>query len=223
MNQPKLKKCKGTGKAKGFGCNDEKYPFRFGLCQKCYASWLYTSESGKELLNKSMVRAKRKVTMAQKKETMDKKKQLLTHGQTEKILQSIINSIVRLTDFDRGCISCSHGWSEPFTRQRHAGHRNSVGSNHSLRFDVFNIFGQCSICNNYLSGNERNFDIGIIKHHGPEYIDILKEHELKYQHLKLSIIELNQAIYKATLIKRELIKGKYYGRDQINEMIGIYK
>jgi hypothetical protein len=223
MIRAKKKYCKGIGKAKDFGCGEEKYLFRYGLCQKCYQNWLYNSEPGKELINKSMLRAKKMVVFEKKKETIEIKKTLLTHSQLEKILQSIINSIVRLTDFDRGCISCSHGWNEPFTRQRHAGHRYSVGSNHSLRFDAFNVFQQCSICNNYLSGNERNFDLGIIKHHSPEYIDILKSHELKYQYLKLSIPELNEAIKKSTEVKKELIKGKYFDREQINKMIGIYK
>jgi Zn-finger nucleic acid-binding protein len=219
---PKI--CKGKGAAINFkGCGDIKNIFRYGLCQKCYGTWLYTTTEGKALIEKSTIKAKKQVSIEGKKELRDQKKEIMRKSEYEGILQSIVNAIVRMVDIDRGCISCSHGWNEPFTRQRHAGHRYSRGAHPAIRFNMFDIFVQCSICNNYLSGNERNFDKGILAHHGQEYLDKLEQIKVDYQELKLTIPELQEAIAKATEVKKQLIKGKYYGRDQINEMIGIYK
>jgi hypothetical protein len=223
MIKAKQKPCKGTGRAKGFGCGLLVYPKRFGLGICCYSKWLCESDEGKKLLGKSILYSKKKTDLVKKHELKEKKRELLTHGQVEGILQSIINTIIRLIDIDRGCISCDHGWDTNKTRQMHAGHRLSVGSNSTLRFNAYNIFLQCSICNNYLSGNERNFDLGIIKHWGAEYINKLESEKQKYQGLKLSIQDLNEAIARATKVRKAILKGKYFGRDQINEMIGIYK
>ena len=218
----KDKPCKGTGQAKGYGCGKLTKYRKYGLCMDCYKKWLFGSDKGKELLNRSMVRAKKIVTQEEKRVLREKKKELMTRSDYEKILQSIINSIVRIVDIDRGCISCDHGWNEPFKRQRHAGHRYSIGAYPAIRFNLFNIFGQCSVCNNYLSGNETNFDKGILKHWGREYLDKLEEIKLKYQELKLTIPELKEAIQKASEVKRQLIKGKYFSREEVNKMIGIY-
>ena len=169
------------------------------------------------------MKAKKVIHIEQIKITRAEKKEIMTKSEYEKILQTIVNSIVRMTDIDRGCISCEHGWKgQPFTRQRHAGHRYSIGSTPALRFDMFNLYVQDSICNNYLSGNERNYDKGIIEHHGQEYITILEKHKLEYQELKLTIPELTEAITRATEVKKQLMKGKYFGREEINQMIGIY-
>ena len=176
-----------------------------------------------QVIERSTLKAKKVLNLEMIQAHKAEKKAVMTKSEYESILQTIVNSIVRMVDIDRGCISCNHGWKgEQFTRQRHAGHRHSRGSTPALRFDMYNIFGQCSICNNYLSGNERNFDYGIVKHHGPGYIEILDEHKLKYQELKLTIPELSEAIKRATEVKKQLINGKYFGRDEINQMIGIY-
>jgi len=108
----------------------------------------------------------------------------------EKLLQTEINAIVRLIDFDKGCISCDHGWNEQWHRQRHAGHRISIGRNPTLRYNLFNIWVQCSICNNYLSGNERMFDKGISNHYGLEILELIKELPSKTGCLSLSKEEL---------------------------------
>jgi hypothetical protein len=226
MIQIKQRRCKGTSRAIGFGCGELFTPtstLHKGLCNKCYPKWLYSTPAGKDCIEKSTLKAKKIIHTEQVKKSRAEKKEIMTKSEYEAMLQSIVNSIVRMTDIERGCISCECGWhGKPFTRQRHAGHRYSIGSTPALRFDMFNVYGQCSICNNYLSGNETNYDKGIIEHHGKEYITILEQHKLKYQELKLTISELSEAISKATEVKKQLQKGKYFGREEINQMIGIY-
>lgn len=226
MTQVKERPCKGTGKALGFGCGEPYIPtssMHKGLCNKCYPKWLYSTKEGLQAIERSTLRVRQIFHIEEVKKRKAEKKEILTKSEYEAMLQIIVNSIVRMTDIDRGCISCNHGWhGQSFTRQRHAGHRYSIGSTPALRFDMFNIFLQCSICNNYLSGNETNYDKGIIEHHGQEYITILEEHKLKYKELKLTISELSEAITRATEVKKQLMKGKYFGREEINQMIGIY-
>jgi len=141
----------------------------------------------------------------------------------EKQLQTEINSIVRLIDNDKGCISCDHGWSKEPTRQWHSGHRLSIGSNPTIRYNLFNIYKQCSICNNWKSGNERMYDKGIIDHYYIELLDYIKQLPNEYKEIHLSIDELKTAIIKAKQVKKEILSGKDYSRKKINDFIGIYK
>jgi len=140
----------------------------------------------------------------------------------EKLLQTEINSIVRLIDNEKGCISCDHGWLKESTRQWHSGHRLSIGSNPTIRFNLFNIYKQCSICNNWKSGNERMYDKGIIDHYCLELLDYIKQLPNEYKELHLSIDDLKTAIIKAKQVKKEILSGIDYSRKQINDFIGIY-
>ena len=120
-----------------------------------------------------------KVSIQKEKQIKSKVKQqkesIKSKSYFEKLLQTEINSIVRLIDNDNGCISCDHGWTKEATRQFHAGHRLSVGSNPTLRFNLFNIYKQCSICNNWKSANEREYDKGIVNHYCIELLEYIKQ------------------------------------------------
>ena len=219
----KLKKCHGLNKAIGFvSCGQSKYLHKFGLCKDCFFEWLYNTTEGKLFLDSTQIRAKKHVQKEQRKEQSAKKEESRSKSYFEKQLEHEINAIVRLIDADKGCISCNHGWDKPWTRQRHAGHKFSVGSNPTLRYNLFDIFLQCSICNNWKSGNEREYDKGLITHYGQEMLEYIQELPLKYKELHLSIEELNQAIINARNIKKEILSGVDYSREEINKKIGIY-
>jgi hypothetical protein len=57
--------------------------------------------------------------------------------------------MVRLRDKGKPCASCGRSWLDNFQ----AGHYNKAELFSSLRFDFFNIHGQCFRCNNFLEGN----------------------------------------------------------------------
>lgn len=154
--------------------------------------------------------------------TKKQKELIKSKSYFEKLLQTEINSIVRLIDNDKGCISCDHGWTKEATRQWHAGHRLSVGSNPTLRFNLFNIYKQCSICNNWKSANEREYDKGIVNNYGIELLEYIKQLPDEFKELHLSIDELKTAIEKARKVKKEILSGIDYTRHEINEKIGIY-
>lgn len=219
----KEKRCRGTGRALGFGCSEISVIHKFGLCLSCFKNWLFNSENGKEYLYKTQLKAKKDVTIEKKRELKEKKEQVAKKSYYEKQLEHEINAIVRLIDNDKGCISCDHGWHKPATRQWHAGHRVSIGSNPTLRYHLFNIFKQCSICNDWKSANERAYDAGIIKIYGKAVYDYIKSLPARYTSLNLSKEELKEKIIIAREIKRDILSGKDYTREEINQRLAIYK
>lgn len=222
QSKPKICK-KGTSKALGFkGCGELKYMHRYSLCVDCFKTWCLTTPEGKELIEKSRLTGKKKADKEKKSENRRKKEEVRQKSYYEKKLQDTINSIVRLIDIDKGCISCSHGWDGKWTRQRHAGHRLSIGAFPELRYNLLDNFVQCSICNNFKSGNEREYDKGLIKHYGESFYNEAASLKGKYGPLNLTKSELKHYIKRANEIKREILNGKDYTRKKINDLIGIY-
>lgn len=220
MSKPK--KCKGTGKAINNGCGNPCTPHKFGLCLNCFKEWLFRTDSGQAFLKSNNLRAKKHVQKEQRQQEVKKREENRSKSYYEGKLQTEINHIVRLIDSDKGCISCEHGWKANFTRQAQAGHRISRGSNATLKFNVFNIYKQCTICNKDLHGNERNYDKGILSHYGQETLDLIQGLTAKYPSLHLSIAELKSAIEISRLIVSEIISGKDFTREDVNRKIGIY-
>ena len=225
MVKTKEKLCKkGSGPAIGFiGCGNKAFYHRYSLCKQCYINFLYDTPSGEKVRQKAQIRAKTQVQKEAKKEWAQKKESGRSKSYYEKKLEFEINSIVRLIDQDKGCVSCTHGWDKPWTRQRHACHRHSVGSNASLRFNLINIHGGCSICNKWKSGNEREYDKGLIRIYGIAYLEEIKALPGKYPSIHLSQEELKEKIQIAREIKKEILDGKDFTREEINKALGIYK
>lgn len=94
-----------------------------------------------------------------------------------KIAQTAFNKYIRLRDGNY-CITCK----EVVNRQIHAGHYRAVGGNNALRFNTFNCHSQCSICNNYKSGNLAIYREELIKKIGLKKVEFLeqKDHNKKF-------------------------------------------
>ncbi len=227
MIETKKKICKGNrNQTTGCGCETNQYIFKFGLCKQCFKKWLY-SDAGKPTLTKTLERSKKVVQNALKQQAADKRKQqkesIKTKSDYEKELQTLINWIVRDIDSEKGCISCEHGWNNDFTRQKHASHRYSVGSNQQIRFNLFNIYVSCSICNNWLSGNPTGYDEILQFAYPPEVYNETFGLRAKYKGLKLTIDELKHAIINAKKVQKMLKDGKELNRFEINNLINIYR
>lgn len=217
------KKCKGTGKAKGYGCGTATVFRKYGLCNKCLSNWMQETKEGKEFLSKLSLRGKRKTANTKRAERREEKKAAKTIGKLKSELQKEVNTIVRLMDADKGCVSCNHGHNTPFTRQAHAGHYHSVGSSNSIRYHLDNIHKQCSICNNYRSGALREYKQGLIKRYGEDYAEIVEGLKVKYPYIKLSRQEYGKALKIARKIIREIKQGRDYTRNEVNQLLEIYK
>jgi len=86
-------------------------------------------------------------------------------------LQALVNRYVRLRDANDDCASCDK--TKDWHGQWHAGHYFSRGHSSSLRFNLWNIHKQCSVCNNYLSGNIGEYTPKLIDKIGQEKFDYL--------------------------------------------------
>jgi hypothetical protein len=221
---PKPKKCTGTGKAIGYGCGIPRLERIYGLGKYCcYPSWLLNSEEGKEILAKNNLRNKQNIIKKDAKANRDEKESIKTKANYEKELQTVINSIVRLLDFDSHCISCDHGKTKQFTRQAHASHFWSVGSNPQLRFNLHNIHKSCSICNSWKHGNLIQYEKGITERYDNSYMDLINDLTKNYQSIHLDRESLKDTITVAKQIKKDIERGNDYSRNDINKMLGIYK
>jgi len=229
MIQPKPKKCKGTGKAKGFqGCGELHIHRKYGLGIKCcYPKWLLNTEEGQEVLDKSKIRAKKTVEKQQKKEHRQRKEESRKKSYHEKRLQDEINWIVRLIDNGQPCIS-----SGRLEGKFAGGHYFAVGSFPSLRYHFFNIHRQTFEQNSHKSGNIRGYTKNLLEVYGQEYHDfILNDLRRLYPSLHLTIPELKEKLLEARKIRKELLqKSRIYStseriqlRKEFNKRLNIYK
>ena len=138
------------------------------------------------------------IEYAPKKMAKEKRKSVRQFRETDKAVlmrkaQAIFNKYIRLRDKGLPCISCGHIGN----RQRHAGHFMPVGSNGNLRFDEDNCHSQCSICNNWKSGNLAEYETNLRKKIGNDRVDRLKEKGVRVwtvEELRAIILSYNEKI-----------------------------
>jgi len=123
------------------------------------------------------------------------KAELMTVQDYIKIAQQVFNKYIRLRDQGQNCISCN----KPIKAGNcDAGHLWSAGGHANIRFNEFNVNGQCSRpCNKDLSGDVNNYRIGFIEKYGSDKlaeIDLIAKISRKY-----SVDELKEiiSVYKA--------------------------
>ena len=138
---------------------------------------------------------KRKETAKAKREFKAKDKKFLLNK-----AQAMFNAWIRQRDAKEPCISCGYISDGKNSRQWHAGHYRPAGQNSALRFNELNTHKQCSICNNYKSGNLVAYRENLIRKIGLEEVERLEtEKPVK----KWTTEELQDIIntYKAKLCK----------------------
>lgn len=229
-----MKKCKGTGKALGYGCNKElsfttnvngikTYNAKYGLCmESCYKEWLMNTEEGQEVFLKSLATGKKKIQTKQRKEFKNKKESIIDYS---KKLQEKVNEIVRLIDVGLPCLARGY-----HPNQIHAGHIFSRGSNQSIRYNLHNIHRQSAQSNHY-QNEDGLLREGLIKEYGKEYYDFIlalrQTPSLEYSNQEFK--ELNK---HASAIARQLKKEgrifptteeRIFMRNEINKQLGIYE
>jgi len=116
--------------------------------------------------------------------------------------QTEFNKFIRQRDHKDPCISCQRHHQG----QYHAGHYMSVGGHSAiLRFDEQNAHKQCSVCNNYKSGNLAEYRPNLIKKIG---LEAVKRLEGPQDPKKYTIDELKDllSIYQAK--NKEWVKSQ---------------
>jgi hypothetical protein len=86
--------------------------------------------------------------------------------------QTALNAWIRARDAELPCVSCDR--PATWDGQWHASHYRSVGSSPGTRFCEANIHKACSICNNHLSGNIREYRPRLIARIGLAAVEALE-------------------------------------------------
>lgn len=169
----KTKKCKY--------CKEQYFPKT--TLQKCCYNYECIKQAVKDAELKTWNKKKTKL-----------KKDLMTASDWLKIAQQTFNKFIRERDKGQMCISC-----EQKPKKINAGHYFSAGGHSNVRFNEDNVHLQCEKCNQFLSGNLLNYQIGIEKRIGGERL--LQLHELAHVIKKWTIEELQEinTVYKEKL------------------------
>ena len=206
MIQSNEKKCKGTGKAAGHGCDKLSSKRKYGLCQSCYRDWLLNTEAGKEMRQKCTISAKIKVKRDKHKEEVKAKKEFKEKNKSIAALileaRKPYQQWIRMRDANNSCISCGQIDSDIWD----AGHFKKAELYTGLIFDERNTAKQCRKCNVYLNGNEGEYRKRLIEKFGPEWVLKLDEDADKLRQYKWSREELieikNKYLHKIKEFKK---------------------
>lgn len=198
----KEKPCKAIGKAKGYnGCGTMALKRTYGLCMGCYSNWLLSTPEGKEKLQSATLKATQPRRDLQEQEKKEKEQKSLSALLTA--TRMACHTYIRLRDKGKPCISCDASW----TRDFQAGHWWKAELYSNLKFNEFNINGQCEKCNLFLDGNFQNYANGISKRVGRDKKDELEQmaEDFKSQNFKWDREELKM-IKKYYLDKTKELK-----------------
>jgi len=208
---PKKKECKGKREAKDFeSCGEERYLYKYNLCQTCLYEFLYHTGQGKEILNsKILAKAEKDVAKKLRKKSKEEKDVIVDY---DKKLQDKVNAVIRLIDIGLPCLAKNY-----HPNQMHAGHIYSRGSEKSMRFNLHNIHRQ-SAQSNHFQNEDGLLREGLVNEYGKEYFEFIGELR-RTPILKLAHHEFKEYYKKACSIYNLLKKeGKVFNLDQRIEM-----
>lgn len=206
-----MKKCKGTGKAKGHGCGKEldfvignnglkSYKAKYGLgLSCCYAKWLYTSTEGEEILSKSMTIAKKKVEKEKRAETRRKKDELNSSRAMQQA-DTYFSRYIRLKHSENGFCTCyTCGGINPIksTDNGHWQKRKETAT----RYHENNCRPQCRTCNGNTAKNgmQLEFRENLVREIGEERVQ-------EIERLSKTTIKADSYFYRAIATKyRKLV------------------
>jgi hypothetical protein len=161
-------------------------------------------------------------------EKKQRKEKLKTLSDWKRDLEKEVNHIARLIDKGHECMMCSIDMAG---KRVNACHYHSVGSNDTLRFNLFNIWAGCHSCNGEKGGNIHGYDMMLIGKYGRDQWEYIKfELTRLYPYTGLSIPEIKEKIIEARKIVKGLkIADTTYSdkhritlRTKLNKRLGIY-
>jgi hypothetical protein len=201
MIELKRKACKGQGMAKGHGCGKLTYHRKYGLGKGCcYPDWLLNTDAGKLKLKQSILKAsKPRLELEQARNTRKE------HNSLKSLLTNVtiqLHRYIRKRDTHKPCISCNVQWNDTFQ----AGHFYKAELYSNLKFDKYNIHGQCVRCNNFLEGNEGGYRVGLINRYGKDFLDSLdaKAQDYKKSDFKWDVEELKRIKKEVQSLNKKL-------------------
>lgn len=184
----KEKKCKGQGKALGYGCGalvpvslygKSNRTYGLGHSCGCYPNWLLNSPEGQEKMKSATLKATESRRSLEEAKKNKKERQSLSWLLTN--VKNVCHKYIKLRDRGKPCVSCGQPWSE----EHQAGHWKKAELYSTLRFDERNIHNQCKGCNLHKDGNVQNYADRIhlrIGRDGREELERLAELEGRSNH-----------------------------------------
>ncbi len=151
-------------------CRICKNPFqpRFNNLEKvCWNVDCKTSEAMMRL-----EKLKENESKNQRKRLNQMKVELMTAQQWVIKAQGVFNKFIRLRDINKGCVSCGVSLQD---KKFDAGHFYNANNHWALRFNEFNVHGQCVRCNRDLHGNLLEYRKRIIQRIGEIGLNALEE------------------------------------------------
>lgn len=218
------KKCKGQHKAHGFdGCGKLVLANtrRYGLCPKCFFSWMQETTQGKLHYRSQFLPRVKKVTDKAQKVKQAEAKDKLTDWPKKLVVKC--QEIARLIDTGQPCLARGN-----HPRQMHGGHIFSKGSSPTMKYNLHNIHRQGAQSNHYQADDVLLRD-GLIREYGQEYFERLQSmHQVPA--IKLSPGEYKEAYRRACKVatgyrragKVFTAKQRIAERRKANIAIGIY-
>lgn len=161
-----------------------KLPAGFFCSQPCITG--FAIKQGQKRYKK----AQREQSKRERKERQERKEKLKDRRWYERKAQQLFNKRIRKRDKGKPCVSCG----VIMFKKVNAGHYRSTASAPQLRFNEDNCHAQCEKCNSYLSGNIREYRIGLLKRIGEQ---------------RLYALENNNELKKWTIDELKLIIDKY--------------
>ena len=105
-----------------------------------------------------------------------------TIGTLKKRLQSYTNRLAKIVNQRDDCISCGKPLADEL--QVDGGHFIAVGQCDAMRFNIMIIFPQCTHCNNFLSGNQLEYERRLRQIKGDAYVDYILEQKRLASHIQ---------------------------------------
>lgn len=114
--------------------------------------------------------------------------------------QPDVNAFIRERDRNRGCISCPSNLVEDAGHYIHAGSKYRTSR---LRFDERVIHGQCSTCNRFVGGgNKEAFRRGLVERYGEAFVEELDEFQRQADRDELEPLTKDEVLKIAAEFRR---------------------
>lgn len=171
----KPKKCKGTGKAKGLGCGEMTLFRKYGLCSSCLGEFLFGTEQGKLILEKTKISAKKKVINDKKQELRQERREL-NEKNAMSLADTYFSRYIRLKHSENGKCTCYTCGNILPIKQVDNGHY--IKREHkATRYHENNCKPQCRTCNGNIkhNGKQVEFRINLINEIGLEKVEELEQ------------------------------------------------
>lgn len=202
MIEPKVKPCRGIGKAKGFkGCGKPVKFRRYGLgvgC--CYPYFILNTDAEKILLAKATIKATK--PRKELKKAFQEKKNRNKITDLISAVKDVCHKYIRLRDEYKPCISCN----APYHKDHQAGHFYKAELFSSIKFHEDNIHGQCRKCNLRKEGNESEYRVNLPYRIGQEKFD------------KINFLASLEKVKNFKWDREELKKTRTYYNQKIKEL-----